>query len=319
MQRGELNETVRPLPRALFLVLFGLILAVLWVVFGSTHSASADEAPSPTPASPAAAPSLLGSVASTVDGVVAAVAPRQPAIVTPVVQAVSTSVTAIVRPTAAPVTAVVAPITHTVDAVVAAVPGVVQVTGSTPVSTVTTPLTSTLDAVTGPILRPVLTDVVGPVLTDVVGPVLGPVIGPVVIPELEGGGTSVGGLLDLEGNVLVTAGSASSATGAAALTRSDIRVTRAVAGNSTSPLGSSALVPAAPASPFSPFGGAPADGGVGMLAGSSSVAGAVSGAAAAGVLGGFALPAHMILLSAASAADDSLPSSLALDPGSSPD
>jgi len=326
MRQSESEVAGTNVPRALFLVLFGLALAVIWVVLGTSHSASAEEAPPPTPPAPAAAPSLLGSLASTVDGVVATVAPQQPAIVAPVVQTISHTVTALVQPSAQPVIAAVAPITQTVDAVVTAVPGVAQVTGAAPVSTVTNPLTTTLDAVAGPIVRPVLADVVGPVITDVVGPVvgpvlgpvLGPVIGPVLIPELDGTGAAVSDPLDL-GNLDVATGAAVSAAPGASPTRSDIRLTRALAGHSPGTVGSSAVVPRAPATPFSPFDDSPGGHALGMLSGSSSTAGAASGAAAAGVLGGFGLPARLVLGSAAFAADDALPSSLTLDPGSSPD
>ena len=257
MKHGESEDAGAGVPRALFLVVFGLALAVLWVIFGGSHSASAEEAPPPAPAAPAAAPSLLGTLASTVDSVVAAV-PQQP------------------------VSAIVAPVTHTVDALVVAVPVVSQLTGPSPTTTILTPVTATVDSIVGP----VLSDVVGPVVTGAAPDLPG---------ALQHAGAAFGGtVISVESTTL-----------------SDIRSTDRGAGG--------AIGTWAPTTPSAPLDSSPADRSVGMLSGSSSSGGAASAGAAAGVVDAFTLPAPRMRGPVGPSADDSLPASLTLDPGSSPD
>ena len=300
--------------RALFFVLFGLTLAVLWVVFGTSHSASAEEAPPSAPAAQPASPSLLGSVASTVDSVVAVVAPQQPAIVTPVVHAVTQSVTALTSAAPQPVTAVVTPLTHAVDTVVATVPVVAQITGPAPITAITAPVTSTVDGVVDPLLTPVLTDVVGPVLTPIAGPVLGPVLGTTVdTSELTSGG-----LLGHLGAAAVAPEPADRGMSDLSGTWSGSLLPRFAAASSSPSRESTYGTPIAPSTPASPL-GVPTDRAVGMLSGSSSAGSAGGGSASAGLLSAFGLPARAVLDSAATPADDSLPTSLTVDPGSSPD
>jgi len=326
MQRGESQVAVKPLSRALFLVLFGLALAVLWVVFGSTHSASAEEAPPPAPATVATSqnPSLLGAVASAVDGVVAAVLPQQPAIVTPVAQSVASTVqstvSTVTQPVARPVSAVVAPVSQTVDSVIAAVPAVSQITGPAPVAAVTAPLGTAADDLLAPVIGPVLTDVVGPVLEPVLTPIVGPVLDTVLGPVVGSGDGATGavstpllGLLPAVAGEAVTGSPGTTPAGdirPALKTTFDTTPMRAAIAQSSGML--------QPSTPSSPLGGGPGDQSVGMLSGSSS-AGQTAGAGAVALVNGVVLPHPFGQGTPSAATDDTLPTSLSLDPGSSPD